>query len=88
MWIKWTANLKTESEINAFRDRVFSARPVLDRIVQLLDEKEAAIDRSEIAVAEYDNPNWSHKQAFKNGIRSACADLRLLLTIEDKNESN
>ena len=84
MWIKWTSNLKTEEEINDFRNRVYGAKPVLDRIRTLLEEKEAAIDRSEIKLEEYDNPNWSHKQAFKNGIRAACADLRLLLTIEDK----
>lgn len=84
MWIKWTSNLKSEGEINDFRNKIFAAKPVLDRITNLLDEKEAALDRSEINIAEYDNPNWSHKQAFKNGIRAACADLRLLLTIEDK----
>lgn len=86
MWIKWTSNLTTEEEINSFRNQVFAAKPVLDRIHQLLDEKEAAVDRSEIQLSEYDNPNWSHKQAFKNGVRAACADLRLLLTVEDKNE--
>jgi hypothetical protein len=84
MWIKWTSNLSTETEINDFRNKVYGAKPVLDRIRQLLDEKEAAIDRSEIKLEEYENPNWSHKQAFKNGIRAACADLRLLLTIEDQ----
>jgi len=84
MWIKWTSNLNNETEINDFRNKVYGAKPVLDRIRQLLDEKEAAIDRSEIKLEEYENPNWSHKQAFKNGIRAACADLRLLLTIEDK----
>jgi len=84
MWIKWTSNLSTEAEINDFRNKVYGSKPVLDRIRQLLDEKEAAIDRSEIKLEEYENPNWSHKQAFKNGIRAACADLRLLLTIEDK----
>jgi hypothetical protein len=84
MWIKWTSHLKTETEIDDFRNKVYGAKPVLDRIRQLLDEKEAAIDRSEIKLEEYENPNWSHKQAFKNGIRAACADLRLLLTIEEK----
>lgn len=84
MWIKWTSNLSDEDEINTFRSQVFAAKPVLDRITQLLNEKETGIDRSEINITEYDNPNWSHKQAFKNGIRAACADLRLLLTIEDK----
>jgi hypothetical protein len=84
MWIKWTSNLKDEVEINNFRNQVFAAKPVLDRIRQLLDEKEAAIDRSEINPETYNNPNWSHMQAFKNGIRAACGDLRLLLTIEDK----
>jgi hypothetical protein len=84
MWIKWTSNLKTEDEINAFRNQVYGAKPVLDRITELLNEKEAAIDRSEINPETYNNPNWSHMQAYKNGIRAACADLRLLLTIEDK----
>jgi len=84
MWIKWTSHLKDESEINNFRNQVFAAKPVLDRITALLDEKEAALDRSEINPETYNNPNWSHMQAFKNGIRSACGDLRLLLTIEDK----
>ena len=86
MWIKWTSNLKDEVEINNFRNQVFAAKPVLDRVRQLLDEKEAAIDRSEVNPETYNNPNWSHMQAFKNGIRAACGDLRLLLTIEDKPE--
>lgn len=88
MWIKWTSNLQTEDEINSFRNQVYAAKPVLERVRQLLDEKEAAIDRSEINPSTYENPSWSHMQAYKNGIRAACSDLRLLLTIEDERSSS
>lgn len=84
MWIKWTSNLQTEDEINNFRKQVFSAKPVLDRITQLLNEKEASLDKSEINPDTYTNPSWPYLQAYKNGVRAACSDLRLLLTIEDE----
>lgn len=88
MIIQWTNHLKTQEEKEAFANLLQGSKQVLDRLSQILKQEEGEITRTELSVEAYDNPNWSHKQAFKNGQRSVYRKLQHLMNLDQQsNES-
>lgn len=85
MYTKWTAHLKTEDEKADFKSHIVSAKPVLERVLDLLKEEENGIERSELDLRTYDTPNWAYKQSYKNGYRSALGFVSKLIDL-DKQE--
>lgn len=79
MMSQWTSHLKTKEEKEAFEGSVTGAKQVLSRLSQILSQEEEEITRTELSTDAYDNPNWSHKQAFKNGQRSVYRKLQFLI---------
>lgn len=84
MQIDWTKNLKDPEEIKRFELTVQSAKPVLDRLKDIIDEKENALNRDEMSLKSFDTPNWEYKQAFKNGIRHANHGFRTLIDLDQQ----
>lgn len=81
MHIAWTAHLANKpDEKKQFEDTVIHSKAVLDRLKQLIEEKELAIDRIEYTPSEYETAGWSHKQAHLNGRRAILTDIKNLLT--------
>lgn len=80
----WTAHLETEEEKEKFYRSVVSAKAVLDRLAQLIDNKENELTGSEISLKSYDNPNWAYRQAHMNGYRSCGLRLKRLLNLDPK----
>ncbi len=78
----WTKHLKTEEEKEQFQRQLIGAKPVLNRLAALLKEKEADLDRSDKSLASYDNPNWSYRQAHKNGYSSSVSNTLNLIDLE------
>ncbi len=65
----WTRHLKDPKDIEQFKLSVLSAKPVLERIQEIMKEEVAALDRSETNPENYNNPSWAYLQAHKNGYR-------------------
>lgn len=84
MFVDWTKHLNTIEEKQKFEDRVQAAKPVLDRLKQLIKEKTEALDRAELDEASFDNPNWSHKQAYRTGLRAASAGFAKLIDLDQQ----
>ncbi len=84
MMIQWTNHLKTQEEKDRFSDSVKGSRLVLERLSQILRQEEEGITRTELSVESYDNPNWSHKQAFRNGQRSVYRKLQSLTNLDQQ----
>ena len=80
----WTKNLQTQEEKDNFNNQLLGARPVLERLAELLNEKEVELDRSERSLKAYDNPNWSHLQAHKNGCASMLQSVRELINLDQQ----
>lgn len=80
----WTKNLKTEEEKENFNNQLLGARPVLERLYQLLDEKEVELDRSERNLKAYENPNWAYLQAHKNGCASMLQSVKELINLDQQ----
>lgn len=71
MYTKWTQHLKDPQEKADFERSILSAKPVLERVLYLLKEEEKSLDRSEVDIKQFDQPNWAERQAFKNGYRAS-----------------
>ncbi len=87
MYSRWTQHLSTEEEKENFRREVRSARSVLDRLLQIHNEDEEALDRSEMDQRVYQSPSWSHLQAHKNGIRQYIHSNRLLIDLDQQKDT-
>jgi hypothetical protein len=79
----WTAHLKTPEEKERFVNQLYSAKPVLDVLVRMIDEKVEALDKSLLSLKQYDDQNWPFRTAHKNGMASAYDAVKQLATIKD-----
>lgn len=84
MYSSWTKNLKDPEEIQRFQNTIQSAKPVLDRLIELVNEEEKALDRSETDIRVFDLPNWAERQAFKNGCRSYMQTIKKLIDLDQQ----
>lgn len=81
MYTGWTSHLDN-SEKEAFQNRVWRAKPVLERVVELIDLELKGIDDTERDPKAYDNPAWPYKQAYKNGMRSGLSIIKTLVDLD------
>lgn len=59
-----------------------------DRMKDELTKKLTSMDYSECTLDAYENNNWMHRQAHKNGYRSACRQFLKLIDIIDQEFNN
>lgn len=84
MLIDWTKHLKDPELKVQFENKLINSKEVLDVLYKLLVERETALDRAELRADQFDNPNWSHKQAFNNGFRSAVNVCKILINLDQQ----
>lgn len=84
MLLDWTKNLNTPEEKKQFEAQVYSAKQVLDRLKELIEEKDRILTTTEISEKSFDTPNWAEKQAFKNGFRSCLIGLKNLIDLDQR----
>jgi len=84
MYSRWTQHLQTEEEKQKFRNDIYSARSVLERLTDLINEDESLLDRSETDQRIYDVPNWEYRQAHKNGLRQYMREVRLMTNLDQQ----
>lgn len=84
MYIEWTSNLRNEDDKRKFEDRVFSAKDVLDRLLEIIEIKEKALDRSETNIDVYNTPSWDYRQAHKNGNRESLSQIKKLIDLDQQ----
>jgi len=86
MIIDWTRNLSTEEEKERFERSLDGARIVLDRLSELITERQQSMDVSERGLKQFENPNWAYRQAFNNGLRSAFNIVNTLIAQPDQRD--
>jgi hypothetical protein len=84
MYTVWTKNLKTDQEKDNFNNQLLGARPVLERLMELLNEKEYSLESSERSVKAYETPNWAFLQAHKNGCASMLTSIKELINLDQQ----
>lgn len=87
MYVEWTKHLKDPENAERFTKEVYSARSVLERLYDILTEKEQSLDRSETNMSVYDNPNWEFRQAHKNGRREELSSLKTLINLDQQKDT-
>ena len=84
MYTRWTQHLQTEEEKESFRKEIYSAKKVLERLNTIVEEDKESLDRSEMDQRVYDLPNWSERQAHKNGNRQYMQAIQLLVDLDQQ----
>ena len=77
--VAWVKNLNDPTERDNFEKTLRSSKTALSRLIDLLDEKEAEINRQEATVDDFINTDWAFKQAFRNGQKSMVREIRQLM---------
>lgn len=88
MYTKWTSHISDPEEKVRFQNQIISAKPVLERLVQLIAEDVEALDRVELNVKQFEIPNWDYRQAFYNGCRSSYTSLNKLIDLDQQDLPN
>ena len=80
----WTKHLDKDPQAKErFEQLVKGSKELLNRLEDIIKELENSLDRSEINVESFDNPNWHFLQAYKNGYRGALSKLKTLITVKE-----
>lgn len=80
MYADWTKHLSRPEDKSEFEKDVRGSKRILDHLKGILLMKDHSLDVAERSVHQFDNPNWSHKQAYYNGYKAA---LTYLITLTD-----
>lgn len=88
MQIAWTKHLKTPEEKAKFQQAVLSARPVLERLREIIEETDKASADALLLMSSYDSPSWAYKAADNVGYRRALRNLKTLTNLDQQKETN
>lgn len=80
----WTSHLKTPQEQDNFRNEILGSKRVLERLRDILKEKDSELTRGELTPKAYDTPNWASKQAHTNGYRECLFLIKRLTDLDQK----
>lgn len=80
----WTAHLQTEDEKKRFANQIYGAREVLQRLCDLIEQKEDELGRAERSRDAYENPNWAYLQAHRNGCAQQLKAIKNLITLDQE----
>lgn len=81
----WTQGLNEEDQ-GQLKKQIKNSKGVLDRIIEIMDRDENALNRRESTSSVYDSPNWDYRQADANGYRRCLREYKQLLTIDPDKE--
>lgn len=65
----WIRHLPNEEERANFKKTLLASRHVLRRLREILEEERTRLANQETSEKDFEDPNWSHKQAYRNGER-------------------
>lgn len=87
MWVEWTKHLHSAKEKQDFETYVLGSKALLNRLKDIMEEKERALDRSETSIETYSIPNWEYRQAHKNGNRESLQWLKQLVDLDKQSHT-
>lgn len=86
MFTKWTEHLKDPQEQEQFRNRLRAAKPILERLSEVLKQEQENTARSELNPKVYDIANWAYLQADMNGYKRAIAFIHKLIDLDQQDQ--
>lgn len=73
MYSKWYAHIKGGEEIDEFKQRIKLAKPVLDRLQKIMQDRLSTANANH--TNQYEQAAWAYKQADLNGYNRAMRDV-------------
>lgn len=77
---QWLKNISDKTKRDEAEAIIRNSTTALSRLYDLLEEKEQSINSQEASIADFDNPSWAFKSAFRNGQRASLKEIKELLT--------
>ena len=74
----WTQHL-TGKEKDDFEVIVRNSTLLLTRLKQIIEDSERSLQSQAYSLKDFEDPNWSHKQAFRNGELARLSKLKALI---------
>lgn len=62
----WIKHLPQDKQKD-FESLVRNSTQLLTRLKQIIEERERELNNSSYSLDDFKDPNWSHKQAYRNG---------------------
>lgn len=94
MYVQWTSNLGDTEDKLRFEKTILSAKPVLDRQLEIIDELKAELELNSEGVTQFEVPSWSQKQAYLLGYKAGLNKIASLINLDkqkiptDQQETN
>lgn len=77
--VAWVKNIKDPTEKDNFEKSLRSSNVALSRLIDLLEEREAEINRQDATIDDFVNVDWAFKQAFRNGQKAMVREIKQLM---------
>ncbi len=87
MYTKWTTHCSNEHEKTQFEADLRRAKPILDRLLVILDQREKEFKNNSDLDSLFGQPNWPYFMAGVVGATSEIEHLRKLIDL-DKQKDN
>lgn len=78
----WTQHLQPKEQAS-FEETLYNSRFILSRLKTILKEDMEALNRAEVSTTDFDNPNWTYKQASRLGEKARLSKVLHLLEFLD-----
>lgn len=79
--IHWTSHLlNSPLEKKSLEDTIYNSTLVLNRLKDILEEKERALLTKAHSSSSFQSPSWAFEQAYTNGKLQELTELKQLLT--------
>lgn len=75
----WTQQIKDVEARKDFEVIVRNSTLLLTRLKEILEDRERQLTNSALTLEDFKDPNWSHRQAFRNGCLSELKKLKELI---------
>ena len=76
--LRWVQHLNVsendDKDRSDFANVLYNSTPVLARLVDMLFDDLNRVTRTELSIDDFEDTNWSHKQAYRNGYKKAIMD--------------
>lgn len=80
--IQWTSNVLNDPKAKKdFEEYLRNSNRILERLREILNEKEISINKYSISPSSFKSNNWAYEQAYLNGRLAEINELKQLLTL-------
>jgi len=85
MFTRWTSHLRDPEHKERFQDQILSAKPVLNKLLEIIEDQKKEIRKIDTSENVFTDPNWAYKQAYHNGQKAGLDFVAKLIDL-DKQE--